>query len=36
MITILFYGIWDPDKYNFELSMWSNTDGKNIKKQFHE
>ena len=26
------YGIWDPDKYNFELSMWSNTDGKNIKK----
>ena len=29
--TIL-YGIWDPDKYNFELSMWSNTDGKNIQK----
>ena len=28
----LLYGIWDPDKYNFELSMWSNTDGKNIKK----
>ena len=26
------YGIWDPDKYNFELSMWSNTDGKNIQK----
>ena len=28
----LLYGIWDPDKYNFELSMWSNTDGKNIEK----
>ncbi len=28
----LLYGIWDPDKYNFELSMWSKTDGKNIKK----
>ena len=28
----LLYGIWDPDKYNFELSMWSNTDGKNIQK----
>ncbi len=28
----LLYGIWDPDKYNFELSMWSNTDGQNIKK----
>ena len=27
----LLYGIWDPDKYNFELSMWSNTD-KNIQK----
>ena len=26
------YGIWDPDKYNFELSMWANTDGKNIQK----
>jgi len=26
------YGIWDPDKYNFELSMWSKTDGKNIQK----
>ena len=26
------YGIWDPDKYNFELSMWSNTDGQSIKK----
>ncbi len=26
------YGIWDPDTYNFELSMWSNTDGKNIQK----
>ena len=30
--TTLLYGIWDPDKYNFELSMWSNTDGKNIQK----
>ncbi len=29
---LLLYGIWDPDKYNFELSMWSNTDGKNIEK----
>ena len=28
----LLYGIWDPDKYNFELSMWSDTDGKNIQK----
>ena len=28
----LLYGIWDPDKYNFELSMWANTDGKNIEK----
>ncbi len=28
----LLYGIWDPDKYNFELSMWSKTDGKNIQK----
>ena len=28
----LLYGIWDPDKYNFELSMWSNTDGANIEK----
>ena len=28
----LLFGIWDPDKYNFELSMWSNTDGKNIQK----
>ena len=28
----LLYGIWDPDKYNFELSMWANTDGKNIQK----
>ena len=26
------YGIWDPDKYNFGLSMWSKTDGKNIQK----
>jgi len=26
------YGIWDPDTYNFELSMWSNTDGRSIKK----
>ncbi len=26
------FGIWDPDKYNFELSMWSNTDGRNIQK----
>ena len=26
------YGIWDPDVYNFELSMWSNTDGQSIKK----
>ena len=26
------YGIWDPDTYNFELSMWSKTDGKNIQK----
>ena len=26
------FGIWDPDKYNFELSMWSKTDGKNIQK----
>ena len=26
------YGIWDPDTYNFELSMWSNTDGRNIEK----
>ena len=30
--SALLYGIWDPDKYNFELSMWSNTDGKNIQK----
>ena len=30
--STLLYGIWDPDKYNFELSMWSNTDGKNIQK----
>ena len=28
----LLFGIWDPDKYNFELSMWSNTDGQSIKK----
>ncbi len=28
----LLYGIWDPDKYNFELSMWSKTDGRNIQK----
>ena len=28
----LLYGIWDPDRYNFELSMWSRTDGKNIQK----
>ena len=28
----LLYGIWDPDTYNFELSMWSKTDGKNIEK----
>ena len=28
----LLYGIWDPDKYNLELSMWSKTDGKNIQK----
>ncbi len=28
----LLYGIWDPDTYNFELSMWSKTDGKNIQK----
>ena len=28
----LLYGIWDPDKYNFELSMWSDTDGKSIQK----
>ena len=28
----LLYGIWDPDSYNFELSMWSNTDGKSIQK----
>ena len=28
----LLYGIWDPEKYNFELSMWSKTDGKNIQK----
>ena len=28
----LLYGIWDPDKYNFELTMWSKTDGKNIQK----
>ena len=28
----LLYGIWDPDKYNFELSMWSKTDGKKIQK----
>ena len=28
----LLYGIWDPDKYNFELSVWSRTDGKNIQK----
>ena len=26
------YGIWDPDTYNFELSMWSNTDGRSIEK----
>ena len=26
------FGIWDPDKYDFELSMWSNTDGKSIQK----
>ena len=26
------YGIWDPDTYNFELSMWSNTDGQSIQK----
>ena len=26
------YGIWDPDTYNFELSMWSNTDGKSVEK----
>ncbi len=30
--STLLYGIWDPDKYNFELSMWSKTDGKNIQK----
>tara|TARA_B100001057_G_scaffold454053_1_gene499485 strand:- start:3538 stop:5268 length:1731 start_codon:yes stop_codon:yes gene_type:complete len=30
--SALLYGIWDPDKYNFELSMWSKTDGKNIQK----
>ena len=30
--STLLYGIWDPDKYNFELSMWANTDGKNIQK----
>ena len=23
---------WDPDLCNFELSMWSNTDGQNIRK----
>ncbi len=28
----LLYGIWDPDTHNFELSMWSNTDGKSIQK----
>ncbi len=28
----LLFGIWDPDKYNFKLSMWSNTDGKSIQK----
>ena len=28
----LLFGIWDPDKYDFELSMWSNTDGKSIQK----
>ena len=27
-----FYGIWDPDKYNFDLTMWANTDGQNVKK----
>ena len=26
------YGIWDPDKYDFGLAMWSKTDGKNIQK----
>ena len=36
LILTLLYGIWDPDKYNFELSMWSNTDGKNIQKTIHE
>ena len=30
--NLLLYGIWDPDKYNFELSMWSKTDGKNLEK----
>ncbi len=29
---IKLYGIWDPDKYDFELAMWSKTDGKNIQK----
>ncbi len=28
----LLYGIWDPDTYDFELSMWANTDGKSIQK----
>ena len=29
---IKLYGIWDPDKYDFGLAMWSKTDGKNIQK----
>ena len=30
--NLLLYGIWDPDKYNFDLTMWANTDGQNVKK----
>ena len=26
------YGIYDPEKNNFNLNMWSNTDGKEIEK----
>ena len=27
-------GIFDPEENNFNLNMWSNTDGEDIKKSF--
>ncbi|MAJ86004.1 MAG: hypothetical protein CL687_03435 [Candidatus Pelagibacter sp.] len=31
-LDVKIYGIHDPEKYNFKLSLWSNTESKEIKK----